>query len=105
MKQNKFIISTNGELRLGYVEYHKHLLKKNEYYCNGGGKFFIDNLSKTVKLWDCSGDFGFPKFHKLRTVPEYYDAETKEFIDLSDYTLIYEDLLGEVTFEKKVSEL
>lgn len=106
MKQKKFIISINGELRLGYVEYHMHLLHKGEDRCYGGGKYRIDKENKVIYLYDLSGDFGMPNFSMLKSIEkEYYDPAICDFIDISDYRIIYTDFLGEVTFEKNVKEL
>ena len=63
---NKFIISKNGRLILGNVEYHFELIPKGEINCHGGGFWEIDEENKILNLSGESSDFGVPKFEYLK---------------------------------------
>ena len=63
---NKFIISKNGRLILGNVEYHFELIPKGEINCHGGGFWKIDEENKILNLSGESSDFGVPKFEYLK---------------------------------------
>ena len=51
----------HGTLKFGDVAYHKDLLAKNEV-CFGGGEWSEDKESKTLRLFEESAIYGYPKF-------------------------------------------
>lgn len=77
----KFIISKEGELILGNVEFHFELLGKNySIGCWGGGFWRVDKESKTLILAGKSTDFGPPKWEYFKEPPVGYE----------DYKITYE---------------
>lgn len=77
----KFIISKEGELILGNVEFHFELLGKNYATgCWGGGFWRVDKESKTLILTGKSTDFGLPKWEYFKEPPVGYE----------DYKITYE---------------
>lgn len=90
---NKFILICPQEkwdcenpecrIRFGNVVYHKDLLTPGNYVF-GGGSFKFDEKNKMIKLFDNSGDFGYPdwewEFQKI-----YVDE------DAEGYRIIYQD--------------
>lgn len=115
MKLFKFIIventmlqKTKKELRLGYVEFHKHLLNQDdEKYRNqvlGGGLFSISHRNKEISFYSQSYDYG--KFKKddliesLNTCKEHtqyilemYAEDVNEYedFDIKEYDVVIED--------------
>lgn len=86
----KFIISKEGELILGNVEFHFELLGKNYATgCWGGGFWRVDKESKTLILTGKSTDFGPPKWEYFKEPPVGYE----------DYKITYEG--KEVMISKK----
>ena len=73
MKQQKFIITMDGYLRLGMVHQHKDLLKGDDE-CIGGGYYQFDWASNRLVLDRMSIEFGRPLWHLLTTlkVPASY---------------------------------
>ena len=113
MKLFKFIIIENTmpqlpkkELRLGYVEMHKHLLTKDdEKYRNqvlGGGMFSINPKTKEISFYDRSWDFGKFKENDLieslnackfntQFILENYGEEVDKNFDIKEYDIVIED--------------
>ena len=60
----KFIITTDGHLRLGMVNQHKDLLKPGDQ-CIGGGFYQFDWTANRLLLDRASYDFGRPRWHLL----------------------------------------
>lgn len=115
MKLFKFIIVENimsqtpkKELRLGYVEFHKHLLTQDdEKYRNqvlGGGLFSISPRTKEISFYSQSYDYG--KFKKDDLVEalnvckdhaqytlEMYAEDVNEYenFDIKEYDVVIED--------------
>jgi len=73
MNQPKFIITSDGYLRLGMVNMHKDLLLPGDD-CIGGGYYSFDYVSNRLILDRRSYDYGKPKWHLLDTfqVPAVY---------------------------------
>lgn len=67
MSQPKFILTNQGELRLGMVNRHYELLKTNEH-CYGGGYYEFDYISNRLLLSGLSTDFGKPKWNKFQQI-------------------------------------
>ena len=69
----KFIITSDGFLRLGMVGQHQDLLI-GEDNCIGGGYYQFDWTRNLLTLDRSSYDFGQPRWHLLDTlkVPESY---------------------------------
>lgn len=69
----KFIITSDGHLRLGWVHMHRDLLQPGDK-CFGGGYFFVDSVSMQLKLDRSSYDYGRPMWHLLTrlVVPHEY---------------------------------
>lgn len=61
---NKFIITSEGDFRMGEVELHKDLMDSWEI-CLGGGYYEIDYLKGEIRLSGASYDFGIPQWHVL----------------------------------------
>ena len=102
------------DFRCGYVEFHRHLLTSKEYSytkVNGGGKFEIEIQNKRIKLYGKSDDFGYPKdiekvlrqcyVQLMNEIEEFYYYYTKDEIDTSEYTLVYEDEQGKEHIVKR----
>lgn len=68
MSYPKFIISEDGELRFGHVEYHKDLFDWGEDDCHGGGWWKVDNSRGAILLYGRSFDFGGPDFSRVRSI-------------------------------------
>ncbi len=92
----KFIITADGELRLGMVSLHKHLLERGET-CLGGGYYEVDYERGMLKLWGESGDFGRPQWDHLETlrVPLPYRGLTPVYYpgSLDGYAVPLSDIL------------
>ncbi|MCC8037185.1 MAG: hypothetical protein LIP02_03485 [Bacteroidales bacterium] len=73
----KFIITGEGELRLGDVNMHKDLLRRGET-CVGGGYYEFDYVNGRLLLDGKSYDYGRPKWHLVDaiTVPAAYEGLT-----------------------------
>lgn len=73
----KFILTNNGEIRLGDVNLHRHLLLPGER-CLGGGYWQIDYTSMTLQLSGASMDYGRPQWDRFSTllVPSGYAGMT-----------------------------
>ena len=65
---NKFIITEDGTLRFGDVEYHRDLIPEGDATCHGGGFWTIDNQQGIIILHGRSFDFGAPEFCHLRRI-------------------------------------
>ena len=75
MNYPKFIITQNGQLRLGMVALHKHLLLPGDT-CLGGGYWRINHALRQVELSGESSDYGRPQWHRLTHIysPEGYEG-------------------------------
>ncbi|MCC8070428.1 MAG: hypothetical protein LIO90_01340 [Bacteroidales bacterium] len=73
----KFIITGDGELRLGDVNMHKDLLQPGET-CIGGGYYEWDYVGARLLLDGKSYDFGRPRWHLVDAVrvPKVYEGFT-----------------------------
>lgn len=115
MRLFKFIIVENTmpqmpkkELRLGYVEFHKHLLNQDdEKFKNnilGGGMFSINNNTKQISFYDRSWDYGKFKEDDLieslnlckdhtQYILEMYAEDVQDCInfDIKEYDIVIED--------------
>ena len=67
MNLPKFIITMNGNFRLGMVNQHKDLLLPGDQ-CIGGGYYHFDYTSNRIILDRSSYDFGIPKWHLLEVL-------------------------------------
>lgn len=83
---DKFIISKDGRLILGNVDYHFELIPKGEVGCYGGGFWRIDEENNTLILLGESIDYGVPEFKYLK-------------YGYGDYRIIYEG--NEITLENE----
>ena len=102
MKQQKFIITMGGYLRMGLVYQHMDLLKDDDV-CIGGGYYQFDWASNRLVLDRMSCDFGRPRWHLLDTlmVPAAYrglrivylydDSYTEDFIVNENLRIVYQD--------------
>ena len=64
----KFIITSEGELRFGHVYLHRDLLQYGEDCTYGGGLWKIDEGRGAILLYGRSFDFGLPDFSHLRHI-------------------------------------
>ncbi len=64
----KFIITSEGELKFGNVYHHRNLLRWDEACTYGGGLWRIDKERGAVVLYGRSFEFGAPSFNGLRYV-------------------------------------
>lgn len=73
----KFIITSEGFLRLGYVRMHKDLLLPGDI-CIGGGFWSVDYQSNRLILSGKSYDYGKPKWHYIDklSIPETFKGMT-----------------------------
>lgn len=71
--EQKFVITDEGYLRLGYVRMHEDLLEDDDT-CIGGGYWEVDYIRMELILDRESYDYGKPKWHYLEQlyVPEDY---------------------------------
>lgn len=76
-----------GELRFGYVAYHKDLLKTDEY-CLGGGAYEVDDENKKLILNEKSMDFDEPRFDRVESVTCPKCFEGYEITYTAPYTLL-----------------
>lgn len=65
---NKFIITEDGTLKFGDVEYHRDLIPQGDSTCHGGGFWHLDNRRQIILLYGRSYDFGVPEFSNLRKI-------------------------------------
>lgn len=92
--EQKFILTSDGYLRLGVVKMHKDLLQECDI-CIGGGFYQFDYASGRLLLDRESFDFGKPRWHlldgKLKVPKEYrglhivydYDDRYSDILDVS----------------------
>lgn len=66
--QRKFVITSDGVLRFGYVDRHYDLLPIGQDECFGGGLWLIDTARGIVVLYGRSFDYGTPDFSRVRRV-------------------------------------
>lgn len=64
----KFIITSDGELKFGNVYHHRDLLRWDETCDYGGGLWRIDETRDIVVLYGRSFEFGAPLFAALKYV-------------------------------------
>lgn len=96
MEHPKFIITSQGHLRLGMVTLHRDLLMAHEQ-CLGGGFYEFDYASNRLLLSGKSFDYGYPQWGRIDVlkVPEafkgvailYRDPRGDE-LDLSNHFTI-----------------
>lgn len=79
----KFIITNDGTLVFGDVEYHYELIPEGEDTCHGGGFWKIDNQRGIVELSGRSFDFGAPEFSYFRRVDRSHG------LGLLGYPIVY----------------
>lgn len=60
----KFVITTDGDLRMGDVRMHRDLLRPGDV-CLGGGFYRFDYVNKLVVLDRESYDYGRPQWSKI----------------------------------------
>ena len=86
MEHPKFIITSDGHLRLGMVTLHRDLLMPHED-CLGGGFYEFDYAGNRLLLSGKSFDYGPPRWGKIDVllVPEA----------MSGLSIIYRDPRGD----------
>ena len=75
MKEQKFIITLEGRIRLGLVHMHKDLIQENDH-CIGGGYYQVDAIGGKLMLDRRSLDYGEPRWHYIDVlcVPKDYQG-------------------------------
>lgn len=89
-------ILIGDEIRLSHALYHRYLLEKNEYKCDGGGIVKLDKENKKVIFGGISDDFGKANekdFYRALSinrddVDRYLFFAFRE--DTEDYEIIFE---------------
>jgi len=73
----KFIITSDGHLRLGMVTLHRHLLEHGDT-CLGGGYWNVNHYAMQMELSGASSDYGKPQWHRIDKVilPRDYQGYT-----------------------------
>lgn len=90
----KFIICSNGNFRIGFVDQHKDLLQPGDQ-CVGGGYWEIDPVGMRLILTGHSYDFGEPKWNYL----QYDGTDLRVPKDYQGLRIIYiPDERGEADF-------
>ena len=71
----KFILTSDGHLRLGMVRMHRDLLLFTDH-CVGGGYYQIDAMAGTLLLERESYDYGQPQWNRVTRiiVPREYEG-------------------------------
>ena len=64
----KFIITNDGELRFGHVDYHRELIPWGEDDCLGGGFWRINAGGQSIDLYGRSFDFGPADFDRVHSI-------------------------------------
>ena len=64
MAYPKFILTSDGRIRLGMVVLHRHLLEPGEL-CLGGGYWSINHAARQVELSGASSDYGKPQWSRV----------------------------------------
>lgn len=124
MKHNKYIVlKEDGRwgMALGFVEFHRELATTEELahgMVKGGGMFKIDHDEKQIIFYGKSDDFGYPNdidialascYHQVRDeIADLEFCRTHEECDLHDYTMWYQDELGnnvEVTPVRQATQM
>ncbi len=67
MAYPKFIITSDGHLRLGMVTLHRHLLEHGDT-CLGGGYWNVNHYAMQMELSGASSDYGKPQWHRIDKV-------------------------------------
>ena len=77
MAYPKFIITSDGHLRLGMVPLHRHLLEHGDT-CLGGGYWNVNHYAMQMELSGASSDYGKPQWHRIDKVilPRDYQGYT-----------------------------
>ena len=77
MAYPKFIITSDGHLRLGMVTLHRHLLEHGDT-CLGGGYWNVNHYAMQMELSGASSDYGKPQWHRIDKVilPRDYQGFT-----------------------------
>ena len=90
----KFIICSNGNFRIGFVDQHKDLLQPGDQFI-GGGHWEIDPVGMRLILTGHSYDFGEPKWNYL----QYDGTDLRVPKDYQGLRMIYiPDERGEADF-------
>lgn len=71
----KFILTSDGHLRLGMVNMHRDLMLAGDH-CMGGGYYNIDTTNMRLVLDRESYDYGSPQWSKIQRliVPRDYEG-------------------------------
>lgn len=87
MKQQKFIITRNGYLRLGLVVLHRDLLRQDDH-CIGGGFYEIDCIGNRLLFEGESMEFGKPRWYCIDVlkVPKAYRGMRFVYCTKEKYT-------------------
>ena len=77
MAYPKFIITSDGHLRLGMVTLHRHLLEHGDT-CLGGGYWNVNHYAMQMELSVASSDYGKLQWHRIDKVilPRDYQGYT-----------------------------
>lgn len=110
MKANKYIVLKEGGrwgMALGFVEFHRELASTEELaygMVKGGGMFKVDHDKKQILFYGKSDDFGYPDNIDVALASCYYQirdqiadlefCRTHDEYNLHDYTIWYQDMLG-----------
>ncbi|MBQ8541927.1 MAG: hypothetical protein IJ436_00440 [Bacteroidaceae bacterium] len=72
-RQQKFIVTKEGRLRLGMVKRHCELLKPGEA-CMGGGFYELDYITRKLLLSGASSEYGEPEWEEIKSlrISAYY---------------------------------
>lgn len=94
MTQPKFIITSEGYLRLGMVDMHKDLLQPGDH-CLGGGYYEFDYISGRLLFSGRSYDYGAPQWSELEAlrVPAAYEGLDIVWAPRPDSQLALRDIL------------
>ena len=65
--QPKFIVTKDGQLRLGSVKRHCELLRAGEA-CIGGGYYRLDYISHRLLLSGASSEYGEPQWENVESL-------------------------------------
>ena len=87
MNLPKFIITSDGHLRMGMVYQHRDLLEPDDQ-CIGGGYYRFDYTANCIILDGFSYDYGKPRWHLLETllVPCEYQGWRLIYLDDDRYS-------------------
>ena len=85
MKRHKYILTSAGAVRLGYVALHRELIEPGDY-CIGGGLYEIDYAERQLVFYGESMDYGAPRWIRAREVvlPRDYEGFPPVLLTSSD---------------------